>query len=185
MFKNDSENRKSKNHAPAELIKAAMEKKSLTPHQLARNLKLPVRLIVKALQGEIPPALAVLLEEKLAIPYDHLVPSCPPRSGFRLNQGKPRYDLVSPFAIEELAWVYTKGAEKYPERNWEKGLPLMDCFASLMRHAWAWAQGHDLDPETGLHHMAHAMWNAAAIVHFWKLDRTGLDNRPGPLKPTK
>jgi hypothetical protein len=99
--------------------------------------------------------------------------------GRRNNAGKLRYDLISPWALEALAEVYTKGADKYAERNWEKGLPLMDCFASLMRHAWAWARGEDLDPETGLHHMAHAMWNAAAIVHFWRRGRSDLDNRHG------
>ncbi|MDI6854411.1 MAG: DUF5664 domain-containing protein [Deltaproteobacteria bacterium] len=97
--------------------------------------------------------------------------------GSRHNRGKLRYDLVSPKALRHLVEVYTMGAEKYDDRNWERGLPLMETFASLQRHAWAWAEGEDLDPESGLHHMAHVMWNAAAILHFYG-SRPDLDDRP-------
>jgi len=86
--------------------------------------------------------------------------------GIRHNKGKPRYDLISPIGLEALAKVYTTGAEEYGDRNWEKGLSLMGCFASLMRHAWKWAMGETYDKESGSHHMAHVMWNACAIVHL-------------------
>uniref|UniRef100_UPI001E4FF338 dATP/dGTP diphosphohydrolase domain-containing protein n=1 Tax=Acetomicrobium sp. S15 = DSM 107314 TaxID=2529858 RepID=UPI001E4FF338 len=33
-----------------------------------------------------------------------------------------RYDLIPSDALRELAKVYTVGAEKYGERNWEKGM---------------------------------------------------------------
>ena len=39
--------------------------------------------------------------------------------GLRYNQNKLRYDLLEPFAIEQLAKVFTKGAEKYAPHNWE------------------------------------------------------------------
>ena len=42
--------------------------------------------------------------------------------GLRFNDGKSRYDLITPFALEQLAKVLTKGAEKYAERNWELGM---------------------------------------------------------------
>jgi len=97
--------------------------------------------------------------------------------GDRRNEGKLRYDLVSPEAIKTLAAVYTEGAKKYADRNWEKGLPFMEIFASLQRHAWAWAAGEDMDSESGLHHMAHVMWNAAAILHL-RLTKPQFDDRP-------
>lgn len=31
----------------------------------------------------------------------------------RYNKGKLRYELISPIALEEIAKVYTKGADKY------------------------------------------------------------------------
>jgi hypothetical protein len=33
--------------------------------------------------------------------------------GLRFNQGKLRYDLVNPWAHEQLVKVFTRGAEKY------------------------------------------------------------------------
>jgi hypothetical protein len=54
------------------------------------------------------------------------------------DAGKLRYDLLPPDALEELVRVYTVGAEKYAERNWEKGMAWCRAFGSLMRHAWAW-----------------------------------------------
>ena len=37
---------------------------------------------------------------------------------------KGRYDLISPIMIERLAKLLQRGAEKYNDRNWEKGMPL-------------------------------------------------------------
>ena len=39
------------------------------------------------------------------------------------STGKGRYDLVSPFAMRRLAQHYENGAQKYADRNWEKGMP--------------------------------------------------------------
>lgn len=40
--------------------------------------------------------------------------------------------------------------------------------ASLKRHINAFEQGQDLDEETGLYHIAHAAWNALALVSYYK-----------------
>ena len=69
--------------------------------------------------------------------------------------GKLRYDLIPPEALEELARVYTVGAERYGERNWERGITWGRLFAALMRHLWAWWRGEMRDPEDGLPHLAH------------------------------
>ena len=50
------------------------------------------------------------------------------------TKGKGRYDLISPVFLRRLAIVLEKGAEKYEERNWEKGMPLSRCLDSAMRH---------------------------------------------------
>lgn len=100
----------------------------------------------------------------------------PNNEGLRYNTGKPRFDLLPPDALEDLAQLYTMGAAKYAERNWERGMDWGKCFASLMRHAWAWARGEDTDPETGLDHMTHVAWNALALVAYRKRG-IGTDNR--------
>lgn len=40
--------------------------------------------------------------------------------GLRYNKGKLKYDLVHPWAHEQMVKVLTNGANKYGDRNWEK-----------------------------------------------------------------
>lgn len=98
-------------------------------------------------------------------------------AGLRFNQGKTRHDLVPAFAQDQYARVLTKGAEKYAERNWEKGMPWSKVTASLKRHIAAFERGEDVDPETGLLHMAHVMCNAAFLVEYYNIFPQG-DDRP-------
>jgi hypothetical protein len=95
---------------------------------------------------------------------------------FRYNQGKLRYDLLEPHALKELVKVFTKGAEKYADRNWEKGMKWSKMLASLHRHLAAFEQGEDFDQETGLPHMAHASWNAMGLVSYMRM-HPELDDR--------
>ena len=101
------------------------------------------------------------------------------------QEGKGRYDLISPFALKRLAIVYQKGAQKYSNRNWEAGMPHCRYYDSAIRHLGQWLMG-DTDED----HLAHAMWNVAAIMHMqethpelddrpnWKRDTDGSGNRP-------
>jgi hypothetical protein len=74
---------------------------------------------------------------------------------------KPRYDLIPVEALERVAMLYTRGAQKYEENNWQKGIPKMRCFASLLRHAYAWVKG-----ERDEDHLAAVVWNAFAIMYY-------------------
>jgi hypothetical protein len=98
--------------------------------------------------------------------------------GLRYDKGKPRWDLLPADALEELVLVYTRGAEKYAERNWEKGMSWSRCFRSMLSHTWKWWGGEQFDDETGLHHLAHVAWNALALVAYEKR-KVGTDDRPG------
>lgn len=98
-------------------------------------------------------------------------------SGLRYNQGKPRFDLITPYAIEQLAKVLTRGAEKYAERNWELGMPWSKVIASLERHLHAFKSGEDIDPESGLLHAAHLLTNASFLVEYYKIFPQGDDRR--------
>jgi len=98
------------------------------------------------------------------------------QAGLRFNKGKIRYDLLEPFAVEQLAKIFTKGAEKYAPHNWLKGLPWMSVVASLERHLAEFKKGVDYDDETKLLHMAHVAWNAMAIVSYYK-HRPEFDDR--------
>lgn len=95
----------------------------------------------------------------------------------RYDAGKLRYDLLPHDGLEELVRVYTVGAAKYADRNWEKGMSWSRCLGSLMRHTWKFWSGETHDPETGCHHMAMAAWNAIALCVYDKR-KVGTDDRP-------
>lgn len=97
--------------------------------------------------------------------------------GLRFNEGKIRMDLVPESAVKALAEVLTKGAAKYAPRNWELGMKWSNVIASLDRHISAFKQGEDFDPETGLHHVKHALCNLAFLVEYYKTYPQG-DDRP-------
>jgi hypothetical protein len=99
------------------------------------------------------------------------------KMGTKDDGGKIRYDLIPPEALEELARVYTFGARKYADRNWEKGLSFSRIFGAMMRHAWAWFRGEDNDPEHGLNHMSSVAWGAFSLMTYQKRKMTSFDDR--------
>ncbi len=77
-----------------------------------------------------------------------------------IQQGKGRFDLITPIALRRLAGVYERGAVKYADRNWEKGIPLGRFMDSALRHLNQYIEGNrDED------HLAQAMWNIASAIH--------------------
>lgn len=99
------------------------------------------------------------------------------------DSGKPRIDLISPFAMERLGHWMRKGAEKYEERNWEKGMPVSRCIASLYRHLVAYHKGCNEED-----HLAAVMFNAMAIIHYEEMISRGnmdprFDDMPDYDKP--
>ena len=82
---------------------------------------------------------------------------------------KLRWELLPLDLVEQVVAVYTFGAEKYAENSWQN---LPDGYrrykAALLRHLTAYDKGEVLDPESNLPHLAHAAWNALALLHFTK-----------------
>jgi hypothetical protein len=80
------------------------------------------------------------------------------QEGRKFDGGKLEYGLLPPKALESVVDVLTFGAQKYERDNW-KYVPNSKrrYFDALQRHLWAWKQGEITDPESGKHHLAHAM----------------------------
>jgi hypothetical protein len=82
-----------------------------------------------------------------------------------------RFDLIPAGPMWEVAEHYGRGAEKYEDRNWERGYEWSKSFGAMMRHAWAFWRGEDCDPETGSHHMAAVVFHALALIEFGRTQR--------------
>lgn len=98
-------------------------------------------------------------------------------AGKKNDAGKLRFDLIPPSPLADLAYVYTIGAEKYEDRNWESGIPFGRIFAAMQRHAWKWWAGEELDGEDGQHHLASVAWCAFALLEYL-VRHPEMDNRP-------
>lgn len=72
------------------------------------------------------------------------------------GQVKPRISLVPPLALEEVAKVFTYGADKYSAYNFSKGALKSTYIDAAMRHLLKYSQMEDVDDESGLFHLAHA-----------------------------
>jgi hypothetical protein len=84
-------------------------------------------------------------------------------------EGKPRPDLISPFAMERLGEWLRLGAEKYTPRNWEQGISINRTTASMYRHLLKFQQGAaDED------HIAAVMCNAMMIIHTIEMVKRGV-----------
>lgn len=100
--------------------------------------------------------------------------------GIKHDKGKVRFDLLPYDALWEIAEVFTKGAEKYGDRNWELGIHYERVFAALMRHLARWWMGEDQDKEFMLHSLAHAGACVLFLLHY-ELNKEiykEFDNRP-------
>jgi hypothetical protein len=88
------------------------------------------------------------------------------------QEGKPRYSLISPFALKRLAMLMVRGAEKYDEWNWEKGMPYSRFYESAERHLKQWYMQEEMQED----HLAAVLFNIMAIMHFQETGRTDLDD---------
>lgn len=79
------------------------------------------------------------------------------------------FHLLSPIAQRRLAAHSQKGAIKYSERNWEKGIPLSSFFDSACRHLNQYLEGDDSED-----HLAAAFWNIQGLIHTEEMIRRGL-----------
>lgn len=88
-----------------------------------------------------------------------------------------RFDLLPAGPLTALAEHYGRGAEKYDARNWERGYDWSLSYAAMMRHAWAFWGGEDIDEETGSPHIVAVAWHALAMAEFMQT-HPEMDDRP-------
>lgn len=113
-------------------------------------------------------------------------------AGLNKDDGKLRVDLVPMCVNVAIAEVLGQACRpdkdgnppKYPERNWEKGIKFSRIFANVFRHLvieWWW-KGHDVDPESGLHPLKHAICRLAMLLFYIEKGMVEFDDRPSKSK---
>jgi hypothetical protein len=98
------------------------------------------------------------LDPRLLVMIGEIMTECP----------ECRRDLIPKSMLLELGMVYSKGAMKYSDRNWEKGMAYSRIIGPVYRHLMKWLMGERLDKELGTHHLAHVIFNLAALIEFEK-----------------
>ena len=102
----------------------------------------------------------------------------------KYDQGKAPIHLVPPECIESAAKVFGFGADKYGAWNWRDDVndtTYGRTYSSLQRHLMAWYSGEDIDPESGLPHIDHAL-SQLMILKIQTLETTNkeMDTRYVP-----
>lgn len=106
-------------------------------------------------------------------------------SGTKKDEGKARWDLLPYEVIDAVARILTRGALKYADRNWEKGIAYGRVFSGVMRHLtefWICKLfGRDGinqadGPES---HLDHAICGLMFLSAYEKRGMVQFDNRPG------
>lgn len=70
-------------------------------------------------------------------------------------------DYLHPLVYQRVGKWLALGASKYEERNWEQGIPISRCVASLYRHVLALKVG-----KTDEDHAAAVFTNCMFIIHY-------------------
>jgi len=89
-----------------------------------------------------------------------------PDTGAQKGSKPERFDLIPAGALAQLSRVYGEGARKYDDHNWRGGYAWGLSYAALQRHLTAFWGGEDLDPESGMPHLAHAAWHCFTLLTF-------------------
>ena len=84
-------------------------------------------------------------------------------------EGKGAYDLLPTIPIRRVAEIYRKGALKYQNWNWVRGIPLSRFLDSAKRHLDQFAEGQEDED-----HLHQAIWHLMGLSHTQEMIRRGI-----------
>jgi len=96
--------------------------------------------------------------------------------GTKKDSGKPRICLIPVEAITGCADALGFGAQKYGDYNYRGGLKHTRLMDSILRHLTSHLQNEEIDPESGLPHLSHAIAGLSMLIWMTK-HRPDLDDR--------
>lgn len=86
----------------------------------------------------------------------------------KFDLDKAPLSMINDVALREEAKVLAYGAKKYQRNNWKEE-PVLNhtrLLDACLRHITAYASGEDLDPESGLSHLAHARCSLGFLLYY-------------------
>ena len=111
------------------------------------------------------------------------VPIKPP-GATKYDNGKPPLSIIPREGLELTAKVFKFGADKYGRDNYRLGMEWSRLVDAAMRHLVAFYDGEDLDPESGLSHLGHALC-CLNMLALYEAKKRGTDDRPKDDPGTK
>ena len=103
---------------------------------------------------------------------------CQDQTGMKNDKldDKTRWELMPLDCLEDIARVYTEGAKKYGDNNWQNLENVNERYkGALLRHLYT-STYEEFDPETKVRHEAAIAWNSIALLYCAKHGRkTGQD----------
>lgn len=97
-----------------------------------------------------------------------------PNNEMKFDSGKARPSLVPLIPLKQIEEIFEFGAQKYAKNSWRdpdrEAVEWSRTYDSILRHLHAWYAREDLDPESGLTHLAHA---AAQMMILMEHTTTG------------
>jgi len=99
-----------------------------------------------------------------------------------LGEAKIKLSDTPTIGIQLLGRVHTMGASKYGRFNWrEHTVSSSVYYDAALRHLMSWFNGEDIDPESGLPHLAHVMACMNILLDAEEQGKLN-DNRPRKTK---
>lgn len=86
--------------------------------------------------------------------------------GIKFDTNKVRVDLVPVDALFAVSRVFTFGAGKYGDRNWEAGIRYSRLYGAALRHILAWFNQEETDEESNENHLAHAICCLLMLLQY-------------------
>lgn len=111
-------------------------------------------------------------EGSVPISEEYLIkPESESRKNDRQDE-KEMWELLPFETIEEAVKVFTFGAKKYGINTWQNLPNGFERYrAAFLRHMVAHLKGEEFDPESGILHLSHCLWNSIAMLHVYLAGR--------------
>lgn len=108
------------------------------------------------------------------------------KRAIKYDSGKPALALIPKQAMYMCGQALAYGASKYGDHNFKLGMLNSRMVAAALRHIYQYLDGQDVDDESGLPHISHALASLAMLAYNmekWpEMDDRFKHKRPKPKK---